>query len=72
MQGELPDYLIFMLTNVDRISGNDTLSLTRFEQCGLESFSLLCDQENVPGFPLSGQGRAGFEFYQNYLRQTNR
>ena len=72
MQGDLPEYLIFMMTNIDRISGDDTLSLTRFEQCGLESFTLLCDQEAVQGFPLSGQGPAGFAFYQNYLRQTNR
>ena len=72
MQGDLPEYIIFMFSSLERISGDSELSITRFEQCDLESFGLLCDQETVPGFPLSGQGAAGFQFYQNFLRQTNR
>ena len=72
MQGELPEYIIFMFTTLERISGDEELSLTRFEQCDLESFGLLHNQEVVQGFPLAGKGAAGFQFYQNFLRQTNR
>jgi len=41
MQGKLPKYLVFGLSSLERISGDETLSLTRFVQGDLTSFDLI-------------------------------
>ena len=41
MQGKLPKYIIFGLSTLDRISGIETQSLTRFRQGDLTSFDLV-------------------------------
>ena len=40
MQGKLPKYLMMGLTSLDRLSGDETLSMTKFTQNELTSFDL--------------------------------
>ena len=72
LQGSLPRYVFFAISDLPRLNGQETTSLTRFVQGDLDSFNLVLDQESIPFHPLSGNGSASFEFYQNYLQQTNR
>jgi hypothetical protein len=41
VQGKLPKYIIFALSTLERLNGNDSLSLTRFQQNSLQSCDLL-------------------------------
>jgi len=72
VQGDLPKYIIFALSDLERLNGSETLSLTKFVQGELESFDLIFDHESVLEFPLEGNAHAPVAFYQNFLRQTNR
>jgi hypothetical protein len=70
--GKFPLYLFIVFSTLDRISGSEKLSLTKFEQHGLSSIDILVDQESILGFPLSGLGLDAVEFYHQYLNNTNR
>jgi len=41
LQGDLPKYIIFALSSLERLNGSETLSLTKFVQGQLESFDLV-------------------------------
>jgi len=41
LQGRLPKYIIFALSSLERLSGTETLSLTKFVQGQLDSFDLM-------------------------------
>ena len=71
-QGPAPLYYIFALSDLNRLSGENGTSMTRFEQRDLKKFDLLKDHDNVTGFPLSGNGLAAGEFYDHFLYATNR
>ena len=71
-QGPAPLYYIFALSTLDRLGGQQTTCMTKFQQYDLKSFDFICDQDSVTGFPLTGQGLAGGAFYNSFLRQTNR
>ena len=71
-QGKLPAFIVFGLSTIDRLSGQHDFCLTKLNQHNLTSFDLLKDGESITTFPLQGQGNAGYEFYQHYLKQTNR
>jgi hypothetical protein len=51
VQGNLPKYLMFGLSTLDRLSGKDDLSLTRFQQHSMQSFNLLLG-ETIRTFEL--------------------
>lgn len=70
--GKFPLYLFIVLSTLDRISGSEKLSLTKFEQLGLSSIDVLIDQESILGFPLDGLGLNAVDFYHQYLNHTNR
>ena len=71
-QGKMPAFIVFGLSTLERLSGQHDFCLTKLSQHNLSSFDLLKDGESITTFPLQGQGNAGFEFYQQYLKQTNR
>ena len=71
-QGPAPLYFVFAMSTLDRLAGEQSTCMTKFEQCGLQSFDLIKDQDSVTGFPLTGEGLASGSFYNNFLRQTNR
>ena len=71
-QGPSPLYIIFALSTLDRLAGQETTSMTRFTQDGLKTFDLIKDHDSVTGFPLTGLGKGAGSFYSNYLYQTNR
>ena len=70
--GKFPLYLFVVFSTLDRISGSENLSLTKFEQQGLSTIDVLVDQESILGFPLSGIGLDAIDFYHQYLNHTNR
>ena len=70
--GKFPKYLLFALSNLDRLGGDDSLSLTKFTQNDLASIDLLVDQESILDFPLNGIGLAAVPHYQLFLKSTNR
>jgi len=72
VQGDLPKYIVFALSDLERLNGSDKKSLTQFSQGELDSFDLILDHESILGFPLEGNAHAPVAFYQNFLRQTNR
>ena len=41
VQGKLPKYIIFALSTLDRLNGDDSLCLTKFQQHSLQTFDLL-------------------------------
>ena len=71
-QGPSPMYIVFGLSTLERLAGEDATSMTRFTQDGLKSFDFLKDNSSVTGFPLTGLGKGAGSFYSNYLYQTNR
>lgn len=71
-QGPAPKFFIFALSDLDRLAGNETTSITRFTQDDLFTFDFIKDHDSVTGFPLTGIGKAAGPFYQNFLNQTNR
>ena len=71
-QGPAPLYYIFAISDLSRLSGQETTSITRFDQMGLKSFDFIRDHDSITGFPLTGIGKAAGAFYQHFLNQTNR
>ena len=72
VNSKMPKFIIFAFSTLDRLSGNSELSITKFQQGDMCKFDLLLDHESLPGYPLSGINNSAIDFYQNYLRQTNR
>ena len=72
LQGKLPKYIFFTFMGLDRMRGTDELSLTRFNRGELEEFNLMLDHESITGHPLKKQVSPVLEFYQNFLKMTNR
>ena len=72
VQGQQPKFIVFGFSTLERISGRDTLSLTRFVQGDLKKFDLVLDHESVLGFPLTGMNKDAVMYYQNFLKQTFR
>ena len=70
--GKFPKYMFLMLSTLDRVGGDETLSLTKFEQSGLEKLDVLVDNDSILGYPLTGIGLEAINFYDNFLRATNR
>ena len=70
--GKFPKYLLFGLSNLDRLGGDDKLSLTKFVQQDLAGIDVLVDQESILNFPLNGVGLAAVPHYQLFLKSTNR
>ena len=70
--GKFPLYMFVVLSTLDRISGSENLSLTKFNQHGLSSIDVLIDQESILGYPLDGLGLNAVDFYHQYLNHTNR
>ena len=71
-QGPAPLFYIFGLSDLDRLAGQETTSMSRFIQEDLYSFDLIKDHDSVTGFPLTGLGKAGGSYYQSFMSQTNR
>ena len=62
--GKFPKYMLLMLSTLDRLGGSETLSLTKFSQNDLNTLDILVDQESLLGYPITGDGYAGIDFYQ--------
>ena len=71
-QGPAPLFYIFGVSELDRLAGQETTSMTRFVQDDLYSLDLIKDHDSVTGFPLTGLGKAGGSYYQSFMGQTNR
>lgn len=71
-QGPAPKFFIFALSDLNRLSGEESTSITRFTQDDLTSLDLTKDHDSVTGFPLTGTDFAAGSFYQHFLGQTNR
>ena len=71
-QGPAPLYYIFAISDLNRLAGQESTSITRFTQSGLKSFDLIRDHDSVTGFPLTGIGKGAGSFYQHFMSQTNR
>ena len=71
-QGPLPKFIVCGLSTMGRTQGDENLSLTRFEQYGLDQLDFTLDRESILGYPLTGSGENAIEFYQNYLQSTHR
>ena len=70
--GKFPRYLLLALTTLDRLGGDEKLSLTKFVQHQMVSLDVLVDQSSILGYPLSGLDVAAVDFYQQFLKHTNR
>ena len=46
IQGKLPKYIMFGLSTLDRLSGNDQLCISRFLQHSMQSFDLKIGNDN--------------------------
>ena len=54
VQGKLPKYVIFGLSSLERLNGDDSLCLTRFQQHSLQSFDLLLgERKNMNKYVFS-------------------
>ena len=71
-QGKCPKYIIFALSQLDRLAGTPTESMTIFQQGDLVEFDLVKDHESILGFPLTGSNKSAQSFYINYLKMTDR
>ena len=69
---KMPKFIIFAFSTLDRLSGSQNLSLTKFQQENMCKFDLILDHESLPGYPMAGHQNSAIDFYQNYLKQTNR
>lgn len=71
-QGKCPKYILFALSDLDRLAGSPAESMTVFKQGDLIEFDLIKDHESVTGFPLTGSDKSAQSFYINYLQMTDR
>ena len=71
-EGPLPSVVIFGFQTPDRFDGSFSLAPIEFEQHGLESFQVNVDGQPVISHPLQMRCGTPMEFYQNYLKETNR
>ena len=71
-EGPLPSVVIFAFQKPERFDGSFNLSPLKFERNNLQSFELNVDGQPVVSHPLQMQNGSEMEFYQSYLKQTNR
>lgn len=75
-QGPVPKYIVFFLMSQERFSGDLMLSSTKFQTHDLQQFSLLMDNDVMPGYPLKevclGEEKFQHEFYRQWLLMTDR
>ena len=71
-EGPLPSVVLFAFQTPERFDGSFHLSPLRFERNALQSFELNIDGQPVVSHPLQMQNGSEMEFYQSYLKQTNR
>ena len=71
-EGPLPSVVLFGFQNPERFDGSYALSPMQFERHGLESFQVNVDGQPVISHPLQMRCGTPMEFYQNYLKETNR
>ena len=71
-QGPLPRFIVCGLSTMTRAQGDETLSLTRFEQYNLDRLDFTLDRESILNYPLTGYGENSIDFYRNYLKSTYR
>ena len=71
-EGPLPSVALFAFQKPERFDGSFDLSPLRFERNTLESFELNVDGQPVVTHPLQMRNGTMMEFFQSYLKQTNR
>ena len=71
-EGPLPSVVLFAFQTPDRFDGSFSMSPLRFEQNKLQSFELNVDGQPVISHPIQMQNDSPMDFYQSYLKQTNR
>ena len=71
-EGPLPSVVLFAFQKPERFDGNFDLSPLRFERNTLQSFELNVDGQPVVTHPLQIRNGTMMEFYQSYLKETNR
>ena len=71
-EGPLPSVVLFVFQTPERFDGSFDLSPLRFERHNLQSFELNVDGQPVISHPIQMQNGSIMDFYQNYLKQTNR
>ena len=68
----MPQWIFFAFSTLDRLSGQEDLSMTRFMPGDLCEFDVTRNHESLTGYPLQGTGHAAGPFYINFLRHTQR
>ena len=71
-EGPLPSVVLFAFQKPERFDGSFELSPLRFERNNLQSFELNVDGQPVISHPIQMQNGSIMDFYQSYLKQTNR
>ena len=71
-EGPLPSVVLFAFQKPERFDGSFDLSPLKFERNTLQSFELNVDGQPIVSHPLQMQNGSEMEFYQSYLKQTNR
>ena len=71
-EGPLPSVVLFAFQKPERFDGSFDLSPLRFERNNLQSFELNVDGQPVVSHPLQIRNGTMMEFYQSYLKETNR
>ena len=71
-EGPLPSVVLFAFQTPERFDGSFELSPLRFERNNLQSFELNVDGQPVISHPIQMQNGSIMDFYQSYLKQTNR
>ena len=71
-EGPLPSVALFAFQKPERFDGSFDMSPLRFERNTLESFELNVDGQPVVTHPLQMRNGTMMDFFQSYLKQTNR